>query len=302
VLVDLSRLLAPFVPHLADAIWSNLAAEVEPERVDSVHLCSFPLAQPGQREPAVESAVERARRTVALGRTARAASGLKTRQPLAAVRVKLPGSEGGALSTDPLIASELTGQILDELNAKALELVGDEAEMVERSLYPLLPVIGPRHGRVVGTVMAAARSGDWTLRPDGRVEVGGTILEPDEYQLNARARPGHEVAEEGGLLVALDTNLTPELEAEGLAREVAHRLQNLRKAAGYAISDRIEAAVIGDGAVLDRLAPHRTWLADEILATSLSIGSDELADADRQVEAEVDGARLRLAVRRTGGA
>ena len=88
---------------------------------------------------------------------------------------------------------------------RELELIGDEAEMVERSLYPLLPVVGPRHGKAVGAIMAGARSGEWRLRDDGTVEVGEVVLQPDEFELTARAKPGHEVAEEGDLLVALDT-------------------------------------------------------------------------------------------------
>jgi len=169
--------------------------------------------------------------------------------------------------------------------------------MVERTLYPLLPVIGPRHGRSVAAVMAGARAGDWRLLDDGRAEVGGITLEPDEFELTARARPGHEVATDGDLLVAIDTQLDEALMAEGLAREVGHRLQNLRKAAGYQISDRIIASVDGDPDLVARLAPHRDWLAEEILATDLVLGR-EIEDADRREEAELDGAKLRLAVRR----
>jgi isoleucyl-tRNA synthetase len=297
VLSTLSRLLAPFVPHLADALWDNLVAGVDSTAVDSVHLADFPSPVVGRADPAIERAVELARRVVALGRTARAASDLKTRQPLRAVRVKLPA--GQTLGDDPAIAAELTEQLLDELNVKSLELLSDASEMVERSLYPLLPVLGPRRGAAVATVMAGARSGDWRPLDDGRVEVGGIVLEPDEFQLTARARPGHEVAEEGDLLVALDTELTPELEAEGLTREVAHRLQNLRKAAGYEISDRIVAAIGGDGEAVDRLAEQRDWLAAETLAVQLEIGPEAaLADADRQEELQLDGTTLRLAVRR----
>jgi isoleucyl-tRNA synthetase len=297
VLVDLARLLAPFVPHLADAMWQNLVTAVQPEAPDSVHLASFPHLRDGARDPALEAAVDLARQVVGLGRTARAASAIRTRQPLRAVRVKLPA--GQALGGDPATVAELTEQITEELNAKSLEVLSDASEMVERSLYPLLPVIGPRRGAAVGPVMAGARSGDWRLLDDGRVEVGGVVLEPDEFQLTARARPGHEVAEEGDLLVALDTQLTPELEAEGLAREVGHRLQNLRKAAGYEISDRIVAAVSGDDGLLARLAPHRDWLAAETLAVRLEIGVDAaLPEPDRSEEAELGGVRLALAVRR----
>jgi isoleucyl-tRNA synthetase len=297
VLVDLTRLLAPFVPHLADAMWQNLVTGVQPQAPDSVHLAAFPETSDVARDPALEAAVDLARRVVGLGRTARAASAIRTRQPLRAVQVKLPA--GAVLGDEPATVADLTEHVLEELNARSLEVISDASDLVERSLFPLLPVIGPRRGAAVGPVMAGARSGEWRLLDDGRVEVGGVVLDEDEFQLTARARPGHEVAEEGGLLVALDTKLTPELEAEGLAREVGHRLQNLRKAAGYEISDRILAAVSGDAGLTARLAPHRDWLAGEILAVELDIGVDvALSDPDRSEEVEIDGGHLSLAVRR----
>src|SRR5687767_3216746 len=146
--------------------------------------------------------------------------------------------------------------------------------------------------------MAGARSGDWELRDDGTVSVGGVTLASDEFELTARARPGHEVAEDGDLLVALDTTLDDELEAEGLAREVAHRLQALRRAAGYEISDRVRISISGDAGLLQRLDAHAAWLASELLA-ELSIGPTiTMPDADRTETAVLDGATVELAVAR----
>ncbi len=299
VLVDLARLLAPFVPHVADAIWQNLVGAVDAAATDSVHLADFPQPHDGARDRPVEDAVALARAIVALGRTARAGSGLKTRQPLPAVRVKLPATAAGALSPDPAVAAEMRAEILEELNVKELELLDDAADMVERTLYPLLPVIGPRHGAAVGAVMAGARFGDWRLTADGGALVGGVQLAADEFRITARARPGHEIAEEGDLLVAVETELTPGLLAEGIAREVAHRLQNLRKAAGFEISDRVRVAINGDVAVVEGLSPHADWLADELLADSIAIAPDARLDgADASEEVDLDGAHLRLFVAR----
>jgi isoleucyl-tRNA synthetase len=201
------------------------------------------------------------------------------------------------------VAEELTTQVLEELNVRAMELIPDESDMVERTLYPLLPVIGPRHGKAVGAVMAGARSGAWELGSDGTVTVGGITLQPDEFELTARARPGHEVAEDGDLLVALDTSIDDELAAEGLAREVAHRLQAMRKSAGYEISDRIEVAVGADRTTLERLEPHREWLAAEVLATSLVLGdAGALERPDAREPMELEGSDLDLAVRRAPAA
>ena len=126
-----------------------------------------------------------------------------------------------------------------------------------------------------------------------------STLQPDEFELTARARPGHEVAEEGDLLVALDTTLDAELEAEGLAREVAHRLQAMRRGAGYEISDRVRVAIGGDPAAIERLGPHRDWLSDELLAVELELAPDaSLVDADQRESATLDGVSLELSVAR----
>ncbi|MEO7295312.1 MAG: DUF5915 domain-containing protein, partial [Candidatus Limnocylindria bacterium] len=194
---------------------------------------------------------------------------------------------------------DLRHQIREELNVRAIELIPDESEMVERALYPLLPVIGPRHGAGVGAIMAGVRSGDWRVNGDGTATVSGATLQADEFQLTARARPGHEVAEDGDLLVALDTVLDDELAAEGMAREVAHRLQAMRKAAGYEISDRVRVAISGDHGSVERLSPHREWLADELLATNVELGTDAvMADADADETLQLDDASLRLSVAR----
>jgi isoleucyl-tRNA synthetase len=301
VLTTLARVLAPIVPHVADALWDNLVVTVDETAPDSVHLVDFPSVVPGRYDATIEAAMDLARRTVALGRTARAASGLRTRQPLRVLRVKLPGG-AAAFSADESLDAALRREILEELNVHDLAPIPDESEMVERSLYPLLPVIGPRHGRAVGAVMAGARSGDWEVHADGTATVGGVTLQADEFELTARARAGHEVAEDGDLLVALDTSVDGALAAEGLAREVAHRLQALRKAAGYEINDRITAAVGGEPAVVAALEPHRDWLAEEVLATELALGAEAaIADPDRAESADLDGSRVDLAIRRAGG-
>jgi isoleucyl-tRNA synthetase len=301
VLTTLSRLLAPVIPHVADEIWNNLVASVDVASPDSVHLVDFPALVSGRADAAVDASVALARRVVALGRTARAASAVRTRQPLRTVRVKLPAASDGRLSADPATERELRAQILDELNAKELEVLSSESELVERALYPLLPVIGPRHGSDVGRVMAGVRAGDWRVRDDGRAEVGGVTLEPDEFRLTARGRAGHEVADDGDLLVALDTTIDDALAAEGLAREVAHHLQGMRKAAGYEIADRIEIAVETDEETAARLEAHRSWLAAETLATDLRIGPDAaMTEADRSEGVELSGARLTLEIRRVG--
>jgi isoleucyl-tRNA synthetase len=299
VLSSVIRVMAPFVPHLTDAVWHNLVVSVDPAAPDSVHLADFPEAG-GRADADTDRGVALARRVVGLGRTARAGSEIRTRQPLRRVRVRLPAGMS-AFAADPRTAAELEDQVRDELNVKEIELITEDSELVERTLYPLLPVIGPRHGADVARIMAAVRSGDWSLADDGGAIAGGVALAADEFTLTSRARPGHEIADEADTLVALDTRIDDELAAEGLAREVAHRLQTMRKGAGLEISDRIEIAIAADAADADRLTPHRDWLAAETLATSVAIGPDAtLADALASEELTLDGSALRLALRRAG--
>jgi len=299
VLGTLTRVLGPFVPHLADAMWQNLVVAVDPAASDSVHLSDFPAAK-GRADPATDQSVALARQVVALGRTARAASEVRTRQPLRRLRVRLPSSAGGMLASDPGVAAELEAHVREELNVKELELITDDAGLVDRGLYPLLPVIGPRHGQDVARIMDAVRSGDWELTDDGGARAGGVTLAADEFELKSRARPGHEVAEDGDVLVALDTEVDEALAAEGLAREVAHRLQNLRKSAGLEISDRIVAAVAAPAGAAERLARHRDWLASETLAVSLEVGeSADVADATAREDVTLDGVTIGLALRRS---
>ncbi len=179
------------------------------------------------------------------------------------------------------LAAELEGHVREELNVREIEILADDSELVERTLYPLLPVIGPRHGSDVARIMAAVRAGDWSLTDDGGAVAGGIRLEADEFTLTARAKAGHEIADDGDLLVALDTAVDEELAAEGLAREVAHRLQNLRKSAGLEVSDRIEVSVTAPPDQAVGLAPHQAWLGDETLAVSVRIGPDaDLPEAE----------------------
>jgi isoleucyl-tRNA synthetase len=303
VLTTLCRLLAPIVPHLADAMWHNLVTSVDASRPDSVHLADWPTPLEGRRDAPIEAAIELGRRTVALGRSARAASGVRTRQPLRAVRVKLPAAADGQLSPDASIDAEVRAQVLEELNVRAIEPIGDEAEMVERSLYPLLPVLGPRHGKAVGAIMAGARGGEWRANADGTATVAGIVLQADEFELTARARPGHEVAEDGDLLVALDTALDEELEAAGFAREVAHRLQALRREPGLEISDSVVVSIGLAADAAARLEPHLPWLRGELLATEMSVGlSADLPGTaggpGTRASVELDGETVELAVAR----
>jgi isoleucyl-tRNA synthetase len=174
----------------------------------------------------------------------------------------LPG--GSLLEQDALLAI-----LADELNVKSVELIGDDSDLVERRVKPLLPKIGKRLGSAIPAVMAAARDGTAVIRPDGSVELAGQVLAPDEVEIQATPRPGTAVAHDEGLVVVIDTTLTPELRAEGAARRLQRAIQDLRKEAGLELDGRIDLWVSGLPAPV---AAHLASIAVETLADHVAEG------------------------------
>jgi isoleucyl-tRNA synthetase len=211
-----------------------------------------------------------ARTAVELARTLRGAAGIRTRQPLARMWLALPG--GDLQARDALLA-----MIRDEVNVKTIELIGDESELVERRVRPLLPKIGRTHGSAIPAIMAAARENAVEYQPDGSVTLAGVTLAADEVEILAMPRPGTAVAHDGGIVVVIDTEIGPELRAEGDARELQRAIQDLRKKAGLALDDRVELWVD------DLPGPVATFLdeiADDTLADAVELGA---APADPSV-------------------
>ena len=262
VLVALARVMAPILPFLTDEMYDNLVASGDPAAPDSVHLTGWPAAElAGDRDLALESAMATVRRAVELVRGLRSAAGIKVRQPLAKLWLALPG--GDLPEREALLAL-----LADEVNVKAIELIGDESGLVERRVRPLLPRIGRKYGDRIPAIMAAARAGEVEIRPDGGVELAGLSLAPDEVEILATPRPGTAVAHDEGLVVVIDTQLSPELLAEGDVRELQRAIQDLRREAELELDARIEVWIDPLPAELaDALAGLRVdTLAEQILA------------------------------------
>ncbi|HSK51191.1 MAG TPA: class I tRNA ligase family protein [Clostridia bacterium] len=251
-----SRMLAPILPFLAEAMHQNLVSAVDPAAPDSVHLTTWPASElAGHRDEGLEASMALAQGAVDLARTLRSSARIRTRQPLARAWLALP-DRGNAVGRD------LLDIVADEINVHEIALIADDSELVERRVKPLLPKIGKRLGAAIPAVMAAAREGAVEFGPDGSVTLGGVTLAADEVEIQATPRPGTAVAEDDGLVVVLDTELTPALRAEGDARELQRAIQDLRKDVGLELDDRIELWV--DGA--DGIAPHLPAVAAETLA------------------------------------
>ena len=232
VLSGLSRLLAPFLPFVAEAIYQNLVRSADSIAPESVHHTAYPEPDLALANPELVAQMELARRLVSLGHAARKGAALRVRQPLAAVRVA--GANDGQLAPDVLRL------VADELNVKVVELGAELGDLVRRSVRLNPAKLGPKYGRRLRELSAAVERGDYRLVDQGRVEVDGLLLEADEINLRLDAQAGYAVAQDAGLVVALDTALSDELVGEGRAREIVHRIQTLRKDAGLNVEDRIE--------------------------------------------------------------
>jgi isoleucyl-tRNA synthetase len=286
-LLTVARIMAPILPFLSEAIYQNLLDRSATEAAaDSVHLTPFPRPVAADRDEALEASMAVAMRAVELVRTLRSQSGLRTRQPVARLWLALPGGE--MVEREALLAL-----VADEVNVKAIEIIGDESELVERRVKVLLPNVGKRLGHRIPEVMAAAREGRFELRPDGSVELAGVTLAADEVEIQASPRPGTAVAHDQGLVAVIDTRLTPELRAEGDARELQRAIQDLRREADLALDDRI---VLWVGPVPVDVGRHLSSVAAETLA-ELADGEPP-ADAAHRATVELDGGPVGIALRR----
>jgi isoleucyl-tRNA synthetase len=270
VLETVTRVTAPLLPLVSERIWKDLTGG------RSVHLEDWPEPDDLPADDRLVEVMDRVRQVASTALSLRKQSGLRVRQPLARLTVVSDDADGLARFEDIL---------RDELNVKAVsveELTPTSAADagITRRLTVNARVAGPRLGKGVQQVIQAARSGDWT-EADGEVVAGGVPLVAGEYELvlevaGDRADQALALLPGGGFLL-LDTALTAELEAEGLARDVVRNVQDARKGAGLDVSDRIALVIRLDAAGAEQAERFRDLIARETLAVALRI--DAVAEA-----------------------
>jgi isoleucyl-tRNA synthetase len=260
-LVQVVRCVAPVMPFLADELWQNLVRRPCPDAPASVHLAGYPAVHPELGDESLMDEMASVRIAVRLGHKARSAANVKLRQPLSEVIV----------ATDDVRRREHVARHVDlvggELGVKAVRLATSAEEFAEVEVMPLLKLLGPKYGRDLNLIRGLLREGEFRLE-DGRVVVGDWTLEPGEYELRTRARDGFAVLDGDGFAVALDTEITPELELEGEARDVIRQVQVMRQDAGLEVTDRIRL-VHPEGPVWGE---HGAWIAEETLASEVVAG------------------------------
>ncbi|HYS33799.1 MAG TPA: class I tRNA ligase family protein, partial [Streptosporangiaceae bacterium] len=262
-LVQSIRVIAPVTPFLADHLWRSLVVAVCPDAPQSIFLAGWPEA--GTIDDELVSSVAAVRKVVDLGRRARSNVKLKNRQPLRTLIVE--GADG--------IEGHL-GEIADELRVK--QVSQERIETAGLRVRPNFPVLAPRLVSAMPLVKKALDAGEFRELDDGRFEVLGHVLEPDEVIVERLEKAGWAVTSDGGVTVALDTTLDDELRREGRVYELIHLVNTMRKEAGLGLSDRI---VLWLPASDSDLLGYRDWIAAEVLATSVDLGPTDQVSFER---------------------
>ncbi len=264
------KLMAPFVPFLAENVYQNLVRRADADEPESVHMASWPEADDTLLDNELLFAVDVVQKAVGLGRAARSKSGVRTRQPISRLLVRAP-SDAAVAALDSHQA-----QILEELNVKSVEFIARDAGLVSYNIKPNLPRLGKRYGKLVPQIRQTLQNADGaaiaaaTARGDAfEITVAGQTmpLSEEDVLIETHSAEGYSCEADSGYLVALDTTLTEELIAEGFAREIVRSVQDARKQAGLEVSDRIALGVSGSAGVEKALAAHRDYIMNETLAT-----------------------------------
>ncbi|MDO5738470.1 MAG: isoleucine--tRNA ligase [Eubacteriales bacterium] len=268
VLVTLAKLVAPFTPFMSEMIYQNLVISEDENAPESVHLCSYPEAKAELIDRTLEQQMALVLDIVNLGRAARNEAQIKTRQPLSRL----------ILASERELDQAYYDLIEDELNVKAIEISDSASGLLDYRFKPQLKLLGPRFGKQLGELRKVlsdlnGQSAYQELKSTGelKIELGGeeVTLSPEEVLIEIIQAEGYASASQEGLTVALDSELTEELIAEGNFREIISKIQSLRKELGFEVQDRITVEYSGTDYLNELLAKEGEKLHDEVLATEV---------------------------------
>ena len=263
-LVTLTQLLAPMVPFITEHVWQELVKAADPKAADSVHLTNFPVADTALINLELNAQVAMTRRVVELGRSARAESAIKIRQPLQRALISANGWSK--------LPKDMKEQIADELNVIDLADIADaDGDLVNISVKANFKSLGAKYGKEVQEIAKAIAATDATalvktLRASGSTAVATWTIELEDLVITEVPKSGWMVASHEGESVALDLELSQSLIDAGNVREVIRFIQERRKSEGFEISDRIKVRWNTDPAIVAAITAAATHISDEVLA------------------------------------
>jgi isoleucyl-tRNA synthetase len=296
-LVTIAKVIAPFTPFLAEALWRNLAGVFGGRALESVHLTDYPIADTKVIDETLSARMQLLREIASLGRSARMDNKLKVRQPLSKVEVILsePTHQPWLQQHDALLR--------DELNVKQIEYTEDATKYITYQIQPNFKRLGPRIGKLLPEckrVLGAADGGQLLaqMQAQGTVDLqigGETItLDGEDLQVRLQAKPGWAAAQGRGVVVVLSTEVTPELIREGYANDLVRAIQDQRKELALDYTDRITISIVADDPeVTAAIKEHRTFIAGETLCDAITTTVD-----GTPVEIELGIGKVRLVVKK----
>ena len=288
VLVTFAKLTAPYTPFIAEEMYLNLVPNFFSGAPKSVHMCSFPVCDKSFVDESLEKGMDSVLDIVNLGRAARNAGNVKNRQPLSEMYV--------VTAKDLGLDEGLKAIALDELNIKCYKTAEDADEFISYKLKPQLKTLGPKYGKKLGliskflaecdakAVVEAVRDGGEYVLPSDR-EI---VLKEEDLQIFTESKAGFISASDKGITVALNTELTEELIAEGIERELVSKVQTLRKEAGFEVTDRIRIFYCAKGRAGEAL--KKAAFASDVLAVSVEEGSTD----GYSKEVDINGEKVTL--------
>jgi isoleucyl-tRNA synthetase len=270
------RLIAPISPFFSDAVFQNLNAITNRFRAESVHHADFPVVNETAIDISLEERMQLAQDASSLILSLRKKVNIKVRQPLQKVLIPVldPGMKEQLRKVEDLLKAEV--------NIKEVEYLNPDNTFISKKIKPNFVALGKKLGakmKAVSAVLAQftqediarlEKEGEYNLSIDGEP----VILQVSEVEISSEDIPGWTVAGKGNLTVALDITVTPDLEAEGNAREFVNRIQKIRKDQGFDLTDRIEVKVIAANGMKNSLAQFKDYICAEILADKLEVVSE----------------------------
>ena len=297
-LETVSMLAAPFAPFMMDRIFRDLNAVSGRHTESSVHLSTYPKADERLIDSSLEEMMSLAQRVSSMVLALRRKVSIKVRQPLTKILIPV---------LDPAMARHIDAVrnlILNEVNVKELELIEQTTGIITKRIKPNFKTLGPKYGKYMKQIAALTaqfsqeRIAEIESAPESVLEIDGQqiVVTPADFEITSEDMPGWLVASEGKLTVALDITLTDELRAEGVARELINRIQNIRKDSGFEVTDKIRVEIEQKELVADAVARYADYIGSQTLAVEVKSSAEPQGEV--VVATDIDEEPLRIAVTR----
>ena len=297
-LETITRLIAPISPFFSDNVFQNLNAVTNRFKAESIHHVDYPVANESVIDELLEERMQLAQDASSLILSLRKKVNIKVRQPLQKVLIPVLN----ASMKEQL--QKVEDLIKAEVNVKEIEYLDPDNTFISKKIKPNFVALGKKLGAKMKAVSAALaqftqedialleKEGQYNLPVDGEP----VILQITDVDISSEDIPGWTVANKGSLTVALDVTITPELEAEGNAREFVNRIQKIRKDSAFELTDRVEVTVSATGGLKDSLAQFKAYICAEILADKLEF-APEISDG---IQVEINDVSLKVIVLKKG--